>query len=112
MGKILLLQERKMRCSQQLEKITKKEMWIQQNESMGNKNIRIGPSDGHFETISFADYDLYSNIKKLLVIGCVSPIVSTETERVACGVRRLKTQFCSTMGEQREFAAITASARY
>ena len=68
----------------------------------GKEQYQINPPDGLLETISLADYDFFPNIKKLLVIGSISPIGSTEAERAASGVRRLKTPFRSTMGEQRE----------
>ena len=68
----------------------------------GKEQYQINPPDGLLETISLADYDFFPNIKKLLVIGCISLIGSTEAERAASGVRRLKTLFRSTMGEQRE----------
>ena len=55
-----------------------------------------------FLRLSLAGYDFFPNIKKLLVIGCISPIGSTEAERAASGVRRLKTPFRIAMGEQRE----------
>ena len=48
------------------------------------------PPDCLLETISLADYDLFPNIKKLLVIECSSHIKSTELERAASGI--------STMG--------------
>ena len=68
----------------------------------GKQQYQINPPDDLLETISLADYDFFPNTKKLLVIGCISPIGSTEAEKAASGVRRLKTRFRSTMGEQRE----------
>ena len=44
----------------------------------------------------------FPNIKKLLVIGCVSPIWLTVAERAASGLRRLKNPFRTTMEEQQE----------
>ena len=44
----------------------------------------------------------FPNIRKLLAIGCISPIGSTETERAASGMRRLKTPYRSTMSDSRE----------
>ena len=49
-----------------------------------------------------ADPDSFSNIRKLLTIGCVSPVSSTEAERAASGRRRLKTPYRSTMSDSRE----------
>ena len=72
------------------------------NRVDGKEQYQINPPEGLLETISLADYDFFPNIKKLLVIGCISPIGSTEAERAASGVRRLKTPFRSTMGEQRQ----------
>ncbi len=46
--------------------------------------------------------DIFPSIRKLLVIGCISPIISCEAERVASGVRRLKTAYRSTMASVRE----------
>ena len=66
-------------------------------KQVDGKQYQIDPPDNLLETISLADYDLFPNIKKLLVIGCISPIGSTEAETVARGVRRLKTPFHSTM---------------
>ena len=41
------------------------------------QQYRIDPTDGLLRT-SIADYDLFPNIKKLLVIDCISPIESVE----------------------------------
>ena len=49
-----------------------------------------------------ADIDCYPNIRQLLVIGCVSPIGSTEAERAASGIRRLKTPYRTAMSDERE----------
>ena len=49
-----------------------------------------------------ADEDFFPNIRKLLTIGATSPIGSTEAERAASGVRRLKTPYRSTMSDTRE----------
>ena len=49
-----------------------------------------------------ADPDSFPNIRKLLTTGCVSPIGSTEAERAASGIRRLKTPYWSTMSDSRE----------
>ena len=44
----------------------------------------------------------FRSVKKLLIIGCISPIGSTEAKRAASEIRRWKTLFHSTMGEQQE----------
>ena len=46
--------------------------------------------------------DSFSNIRTLLTICCVSPIGSTEAERAAFGIRRLKTPYRSTMRDSRK----------
>ena len=46
----------------------------------GKKQYQIGPLDNLLEIIGLAGYELFPNIKKLLVIGCTSPIRSTEAE--------------------------------
>ena len=51
------------------------------------------PPDSFLESLEVADIDCYPNIRQLLVIGCVSPIGSTEAERAASGIRRLKTPY-------------------
>ena len=45
------------------------------------------------ESLEFADIAWYPNIRQLLIIGCVSPIGSTEAEQAASGIRRLKTPY-------------------
>ena len=52
----------------------------------GKQQYQIDPPDDPLETISLADYDLFPNIKKLLVIGCISPIRSTEAQTAVSGV--------------------------
>ena len=47
------------------------------------------PPDCLLETISLADYDLFPNIKKLLVIECISHIRSNELERAASGISKM-----------------------
>ena len=49
-----------------------------------------------------ADPDSFPNIRTLLTIGCVSPIVLTKAERAASGIRRLKTSYRSTISDSRE----------
>ena len=52
--------------------------------------------------LKFADLDLFPNLRRLLLIGGVSSIGSTEAERAASRIRRLKTDFRSTMTDPRE----------
>ena len=47
-------------------------------------------------------YEFFPNVKKLLLIGCVSPIWFTEAVRAASGIRRLKNPFRHTMEQQQE----------
>ena len=57
------------------------------------------PTDSFLDATKLAYSDSFPNIRQLLTIGCISPIGSTEAERAASGVRRLKTPYRSTMGE-------------
>ena len=59
----------------------------------------VEPPDNFFKAFKYAEPDFYPNIKHLL-IRYVSPISSTETERVASGFRRLKTPYCWTMSDE------------
>ena len=52
--------------------------------------------------LKYADRDCFPNIRILLAIGCISPIGSTEAERAASGVRRLKTSYRAPMKGKRE----------
>ena len=56
----------------------------------------------HYWSFSFADTDFFQNIRKLLIFGATSPIWSTEAERAASVIRRLKTPYWSTIGDKRE----------
>ena len=49
------------------------------------------------DALEFADEDCFPSIRKLLCIGCISPIGSCEAERSASGMRRLKDAYISTM---------------
>ena len=60
------------------------------------------PLDGIIVALNFADTDFFPNIHKLLILGATSPIGSTEAERAASGIRRLKTPYQTTMGDKRE----------
>ena len=40
----------------------------------GKQQYQIDPPDGLLETTSLADYDLFPNLKKLLVIVCIPPV--------------------------------------
>ena len=52
--------------------------------------------------LKYADRGCFPNIRILLAIGCISPIGSTEAERAASGVRRLKTPYRVPMKDKRE----------
>ena len=60
------------------------------------------PPDSLLDALRVADRDIFPSIRKLLVIGCISPIGSCEAERAASGGRRLKTAYRSTMASERE----------
>ena len=60
------------------------------------------PPDSFFGSLEFAGIDSYSNIRQLLIIGCVSPIGSTKAERAASGIRRLKFPYRNIMSDERE----------
>ena len=69
----------------------------------GKKSYELlSPPDGLLEALKKADEDFFPCIRKLLLIGCVPPIRSTETERAASGVRCLITPYRSTMTDIRE----------
>lgn len=69
----------------------------------GKKAYQISEQpDGLLDCLKLADEDCFPNIRKLLIIGCISPIGSTEAERAASGIRRLKTAYRSTMSDERE----------
>ena len=55
------------------------------------------PSDSLINALQMADPDSFPNVWTLLTIGCVSPTGSTEAERAALGIRRLKTPYRYTM---------------
>ena len=60
------------------------------------------PPDGFIETLTFADEDFFPSVRQLLLIGATSPIGSTEAERAASGIRRLKSPYRSKMSDIRE----------
>eukprot|EP00795_Rhopilema_esculentum_P013865 gene13865-4810_t len=60
------------------------------------------PPDSLPDALCVADRDIFHSVRRVLVIGCISPIGSCEAERAASGVRRLKTAYRSTMSSQRE----------
>ena len=53
------------------------------------------------DCLEHADEDQFSNIRKLLVIGCTLPVGSAEAERSFSAFRRLKSYLRSTMSEDR-----------
>ena len=54
------------------------------------------------EALKYTRPDFYLNITQLLIIGCVSPFISTENERAASGDHRLKTPYRSAMSDEGE----------
>ena len=56
-------------------------------------------TDGFLGPIKLDDHDSFPSIQKLLTIGCISQISSTETERAVSGVRRIKTPYSSIIRE-------------
>ena len=56
-----------------------------------------------------ADDDFFPNIRRLIIMGCTSPVTSCEAERSFSALRRVKTYLRSTMGEER-LAALTLMA--
>ena len=50
-------------------------------------------TDSLIETLNATDKDCFPNIYKILEIPCISPLASTGAERVASGIRRLKTAY-------------------
>ena len=54
------------------------------------------------DMLKYANRDCFPNIRILLAIGCISPIRSSEAEKAASGVRRLKTPYRATIGDKRE----------
>ena len=61
------------------------------------------PTDSLIETLNATDKDRFPNLYKILEIACLSPLASTEAERAASGIRRLKTAYRSTMTDERKF---------
>lgn len=59
------------------------------------------PPENMLESLSFADGDLFPNVRQLLLIGCTSPIGSCEAERSFSTLRRIKTYMRSTMSGSR-----------
>ena len=60
------------------------------------------PTDSLIETLNATDKYYFPNLYKILEIACISPLVSTEAERTASGIRRLKTAYRRTMADERE----------
>ena len=59
-------------------------------------------TDSLIETLNATDKYYFPNLYKILEIACISPLVSTEAERTASGIRRLKTAYRRTMTDERE----------
>ena len=58
--------------------------------------------DSFIGMLNYANCDCFPNIRILLAIGCISLIESTEAERAASGVRRLKIPYRAAMGDKHE----------
>ena len=70
-------------------------------ELMG-KTVTCRKNRQMIETLNATDKDCFPNIYKILEIPCISPLASTGAERVASGIRRLKTAYSSTVTDERE----------
>ena len=60
------------------------------------------PTGSLIETLNATDKDHFPNLYKILEITFLSPLASTEAERAASGIRRLKTAYITTMTDERE----------
>ena len=60
----------------------------------------LEPSDSFINALQMADPDSFS-LFDYLTIDCVSPVGSTQVERPASGIRRLKMPYRSTMSNSR-----------
>ena len=59
------------------------------------------PRDSFVDVLKFADVDFFTNIRKLLLLGATSPIISSEAEKAASGIIRLKTAFRNNIKDER-----------
>ena len=61
------------------------------------------PRDSFVDVLKFADVDFFTNIRirKLLLLGATSPISSSEAEKAASGIIRLKTAFRNNIKDER-----------
>ena len=57
------------------------------------------PSDDIIEALNFADTDFFPIIREVLILGATSPIGSTEAERAASVITRLKTAYRSAVDD-------------
>ena len=59
--------------------------------------------DSFVDVLKFADIDFFTNIRirKLLLLGATSPISSSEAEKAASGIIRLKTAFRNNIKDER-----------
>ena len=65
--------------------------------------------DNLIDTLPLADGDIFPNIRKLILVGCTSPIGSCEAEHSFSALRHVKTYLRSTMIEER-LAGLTMMA--
>ena len=59
------------------------------------------PTDSFLEALKYGEPNFYSDIRKLLIIECVSPISSTEAERPSSGSIDWKRLYHSTVSDER-----------
>ena len=59
------------------------------------------PRDKFVDVLKFADVDFFTNIRKLLLLGATSPISSSEAEKAASRIIRLKTAFRNNTKDER-----------
>jgi len=52
------------------------------------------------ECVKYADEDMYSNIRVLLIIGCTLPVSSAEAERSFSGLRPIKSYLRNRMSDE------------
>ena len=77
--------------------------WETRKRVIGKPGFTLGdPPDSIIEALNFADPDFFPNRRKLLILEINSTIRSTEDERAASGIRRLKIAYQKTMCDKRE----------
>ena len=69
-------------------------------------------SDSLINALNHANSEDYPTLRSILEVGCLSPIGSTEAERAASGVRRIKTPYRSLMLDIRESNLLIAHLQH